>query len=74
MLIESGATLAGNALQAGLVDELVVYMAPHLMGQEARGLVDLAGISRMADRLAFRFAGVRQIGADLRLTLRSETD
>ncbi len=74
VLIESGATLAGYALQAGLVDELVVYMAPHLMGQEARGLVDLAAISRMADRLALRFAGVRQIGADLRLTLRSGTD
>jgi diaminohydroxyphosphoribosylaminopyrimidine deaminase/5-amino-6-(5-phosphoribosylamino)uracil reductase len=69
VLIESGPTLAGAALADGLVDELVVYVAPHLMGDAARGLVHLPGLEHMADRLAMRFRDVRQVGGDLRLTL-----
>jgi diaminohydroxyphosphoribosylaminopyrimidine deaminase/5-amino-6-(5-phosphoribosylamino)uracil reductase len=71
VLIESGPTLAGHALSAGLVDELILYVAPHLMGHQARGLAQIDGIQRMAERLAFRFADTRRVGADLRLTLRS---
>jgi diaminohydroxyphosphoribosylaminopyrimidine deaminase/5-amino-6-(5-phosphoribosylamino)uracil reductase len=70
VLIESGPTLAGSALSAGIVDELIVYMAPHLMGDAARGLVRLPGVDRIADRLNLEFQGVRQVGGDLRLTLR----
>lgn len=70
LLLECGATLAGAALQAGLVDELVVYLAPHLMGHAARGLVNLPGLDRMAQRIELRFAEVRPVGADLRLVLR----
>jgi diaminohydroxyphosphoribosylaminopyrimidine deaminase/5-amino-6-(5-phosphoribosylamino)uracil reductase len=72
LLLECGATLAGAALQAGLVDELVVYVAPHLMGHAARGLVDLPGLDRMSQRVGLRFAEVRQVGPDLRLLLRPE--
>ena len=39
VLIEAGPTLAGAAIQAGLVDELILYLAPHLMGDGGRGLV-----------------------------------
>jgi diaminohydroxyphosphoribosylaminopyrimidine deaminase/5-amino-6-(5-phosphoribosylamino)uracil reductase len=70
VLIESGATLAGQALAAGLVDELIVYVAPHLIGHEGRALVDLPGLYEMADRLQFAFVDMRSVGADLRLTLR----
>ncbi len=70
VLIEAGPTVAGHALQAGLVDELIVYMAPHLMGQAARGLVALSGIERMADRLQLTFDDVRRVGSDLRIRLR----
>ena len=68
VLIEAGATLAGSALQAGLVDELVLYLAPHLMGDAGRGLFHLAGLDRMNDRLALEIQELRQIGPDLRLT------
>lgn len=68
VLIEAGATLAGSALQAGLVDELVLYLAPHLMGDAGRGLFHLAGLDRMNDRLALEIQDLRQIGPDLRLT------
>jgi diaminohydroxyphosphoribosylaminopyrimidine deaminase/5-amino-6-(5-phosphoribosylamino)uracil reductase len=73
VLIESGPTLAGHALGEGLVDELIVYMAPHLMGHDARGLVRLEGLQRMADRLDLEFVDMRKVGRDLRLTLKSGT-
>ena len=68
VLLEAGPTLAGAFLGAGLVDELVLYVAPHLMGDAARGLCRLPGIERMADRLALRFGELRQVGTDLRIT------
>ncbi|MCB1791868.1 MAG: bifunctional diaminohydroxyphosphoribosylaminopyrimidine deaminase/5-amino-6-(5-phosphoribosylamino)uracil reductase RibD [Gammaproteobacteria bacterium] len=70
VLVESGATLAGAMLAQRLVDELVVYQAPHLMGDAARGLVRLPGLERLAERLEFSFADARRVGDDLRLTLR----
>jgi diaminohydroxyphosphoribosylaminopyrimidine deaminase/5-amino-6-(5-phosphoribosylamino)uracil reductase len=69
VLIESGPTLAGNAIQHGLVDELIVYQAPHLMGDAARGLVNLPGVARMDDRIALQFLDARRVGDDLRVTL-----
>jgi diaminohydroxyphosphoribosylaminopyrimidine deaminase/5-amino-6-(5-phosphoribosylamino)uracil reductase len=69
LLIESGATLAGSALQAGLVDELVVYVAPNLMGDAARGLVRMPGLEHLSERVELQYRDVRQVGADLRLTL-----
>ena len=69
LLIESGATLAGSALQAGLVDELIVYMAPNLMGDAARGLVRLPGLELLAERVGLQFRDVRRVGEDLRVVL-----
>jgi diaminohydroxyphosphoribosylaminopyrimidine deaminase/5-amino-6-(5-phosphoribosylamino)uracil reductase len=68
VLIETGPTLAGAAMQAGIVDELILYLAPHLMGDAARGLFRLPGLDRMADRLALTIIDVRQVGPDLRIT------
>jgi len=68
--VEAGATLTGALLADGLVHELVVYMAAHLMGDGARGLARLPAISTMSDRINLRFTGVRFVGADLRLILR----
>lgn len=68
VLIEAGATLAGSALQAGLVDELVLYLAPHLMGDAGRGLFHLPGLERMGDRLSLQIQDLRMIGPDLRVT------
>ena len=68
VLIEAGATLAGAALSAGVVDELVIYMAPHLMGDAARGLLHLPGIGTMAQRIPLTLSDLRLIGPDIRLT------
>jgi diaminohydroxyphosphoribosylaminopyrimidine deaminase/5-amino-6-(5-phosphoribosylamino)uracil reductase len=69
LLIEAGSMLAGSVLQAGLVDELIVYMAPNLMGDAARGLVSLPGLERLADRVDLEFRDVRRVGRDLRIQL-----
>ena len=68
VLFECGATLAGAAIQASIVDELIIYIAPHLMGDAARGLVALPGVDRMLDRIGLDLRDVRQVGPDLRLT------
>ncbi|HHH43440.1 MAG TPA: bifunctional diaminohydroxyphosphoribosylaminopyrimidine deaminase/5-amino-6-(5-phosphoribosylamino)uracil reductase RibD [Gammaproteobacteria bacterium] len=73
VLLECGPTLAGAFLRAGLVDELVVYLAPHIMGDAARGLFHLPGLEKMQDRIGLEWLDVRQVGDALRLTLRPET-
>ena len=67
VLLETGATLSGAMLQAGLIDELIIYIAPVLMGDGARGLFKLPGLEQMADRIELKIKDVRQIGNDLRI-------
>ena len=68
VLVECGPRLAGAFLAAGLVDELVLYVAPCLLGSEARGLAALPGLSRLDQRVCLQFSDVRQVGEDLRIT------
>lgn len=70
VLVETGATLAGAFLAAGLVDELVLYVAPVLLGPHARPLFDGIDIDTMAQKLQLELVELRHIGEDLRLTLR----
>ncbi len=69
VLFECGPTLAGSLLQAEWVDEIVLYVAPKLMGHEGRGLVNLPQIQSMDQVPDFTIQDVRRVGADLRLTL-----
>ncbi|MGD8576888.1 MAG: bifunctional diaminohydroxyphosphoribosylaminopyrimidine deaminase/5-amino-6-(5-phosphoribosylamino)uracil reductase RibD [Thiohalophilus sp.] len=68
--VEAGATLAGSLLQAGLVDELILYMAPVVLGDAARGLFHLPGLNAMADRMALEIDDIRAIGEDWRISAR----
>jgi diaminohydroxyphosphoribosylaminopyrimidine deaminase / 5-amino-6-(5-phosphoribosylamino)uracil reductase len=68
--VEAGATLTGALLAAGLVDELIVYLAPCLLGHEARAMAELPTVPSLDDRLALRFTDQRLIDGDLRLTAR----
>lgn len=72
LLVEAGPTLSGVLLQTGLLDELVVYLAPHLMGHEARPLLLLPGLADLADRIPVTITDMRAVGPDLRLTARLE--
>jgi len=64
--VEAGATLNAALLQAGLVDELLVYLAPKLLGP-GRDMAALPGLASLADAVALRFTGTELVGADLRL-------
>lgn len=68
VLVEAGAGLNGALLDAGLVDELVVYLAPVVLGGDAFGMFASRPLEGMAQRHAFEFAGLRRVGADLKLT------
>lgn len=68
--VEAGANLCGALLQEKLVDEIVIYQAPHIMGDAARGLFALPGLSEMNQRIELVFNDVRSIGKDLRITAR----
>lgn len=70
VLVEAGATLAGAFLAAGLVDELVLYVAPTLLGDAARPLLQLPVFSALPQCPQLKLVDVRQLGNDLRLTLR----
>ena len=67
--LEAGATLAGAFLQAGLVDELIVYIAPKLLGNAARGLCALPGLEELSQAPHFKFNEIRQVGPDVCLHL-----
>ncbi|MET0121057.1 MAG: bifunctional diaminohydroxyphosphoribosylaminopyrimidine deaminase/5-amino-6-(5-phosphoribosylamino)uracil reductase RibD [Candidatus Thiodiazotropha sp. 6PLUC9] len=68
VMLESGATLAGAMLEQGLIDELIIYQAPHLMGNSARGLFTIPGLEQMSQRIALQITDLRQIGPDIRIT------
>jgi len=69
VLFECGATLAGSLIQSGLVDELVLYIAPKLMGSDAQGLIQMDEILDMNLVPTLSIKDSRRLGEDLRLTL-----
>ena len=68
--VEAGPTLSGALLQAGLVDELIIYVAPLLMGDAARALFQMPAFTRLADCMALDISDVRAVGKDWRLRAR----
>ena len=67
--VEAGSTLAGALLEAGLVDELIVYIAPKLLGSDARGLCVLPGLEKLEQAPHFKFNEIRHVGPDICLHL-----
>lgn len=68
LMVEAGSTLSGAFLQAGLVDELIIYMAPHIMGDSAKGLFNLPGLDKMADKIELDIKDITAVGCDWRIT------
>jgi diaminohydroxyphosphoribosylaminopyrimidine deaminase/5-amino-6-(5-phosphoribosylamino)uracil reductase len=66
--VEAGATLAGAFLRDDLYDELVIYLAPTLLGGDARALVEMTPLAALESRPRLRFREVRQVGDDLCIT------
>jgi len=68
--VEAGAGLNGALLKAGLIDELIIYMAPRILGGTARGMFEVPALESLADDYRVTFDGVRTVGTDLRITAR----
>ena len=71
--VETGAKLAGSLLAAGVIDEIVLYLAPKLFGDSAQGLFALPEMTRIEQALTPRITDVRHVGEDLRITARLAT-
>ncbi|RUR58049.1 bifunctional diaminohydroxyphosphoribosylaminopyrimidine deaminase/5-amino-6-(5-phosphoribosylamino)uracil reductase RibD [Vreelandella populi] len=74
LLVETGATLAGALLDAKLVDELQLFVAPTLLGGEAKPLFALPGLSRMADQRRLKIHDIRAVGSDWRIIATPQPD
>ncbi|MFQ5488049.1 MAG: bifunctional diaminohydroxyphosphoribosylaminopyrimidine deaminase/5-amino-6-(5-phosphoribosylamino)uracil reductase RibD [Gammaproteobacteria bacterium] len=70
VLLESGPLLAGAMVAGGWVDELVFYMAPRLLGCDARGLLALPGLQHLSDALQLEILDMRAVGQDWRISAR----
>jgi diaminohydroxyphosphoribosylaminopyrimidine deaminase/5-amino-6-(5-phosphoribosylamino)uracil reductase len=70
--VETGTKLNGSLLRAGVVDEIVLYCAPLLMGDTARGIFALPEFTGLGQAPRPRIIDVRAVGADLRITARLE--
>jgi diaminohydroxyphosphoribosylaminopyrimidine deaminase/5-amino-6-(5-phosphoribosylamino)uracil reductase len=73
LLVEAGPGVNGALLDAALIDELVVYQAPHVLGADGFGMFSTRGLTDMAARPEFDLGEVRRIGPDLRLVFRKRS-
>ncbi len=69
VLVEAGGTLAAEFIKSGLVNELVVYQSPDIMGSSAQAMINLPKILKMNEKIEFEYQDLRKIGRDLKLTL-----
>lgn len=69
--VEAGFRLNGSLLREGFVDELVIYLAPHLIGDAARGMFQLPPLEDLSGRRELKVRDVRMVGADIRVIART---
>jgi len=72
VLVETGATLSGAMLQNNLIDELIIYIAPLILGNNARGLFHLPGLDQLSKGYQLAISDIRAVGHDWRVTARVE--
>jgi diaminohydroxyphosphoribosylaminopyrimidine deaminase/5-amino-6-(5-phosphoribosylamino)uracil reductase len=68
LLVEAGPRLNGALIQARLVDELVIYLAPYLIGHAARGMAELPELAFLQEKRALIVHELRSIGTDIRIS------
>ncbi len=72
ILLEAGSALNGAMLRARLIDELIFYVAPRLLGDAARSVAQLGELARLDQGVNLKWQDVRQVGNDLRITVKVE--
>jgi len=70
VLVEAGSQLNGALLQEDLIDEIIIYLAPCVLGNDSKGMFDLPILSDLSDRFNFHFNSIDQVGTDLRIILK----
>lgn len=70
VLVEAGNRLNSSLINARLVDELVIYLAPHLIGDHALGMLNLPELSNLSEKLKLKILDLRMIGQDIRIIAR----
>ena len=70
ILVEAGNGLNGALIAASLVDEIVFYLAPHLLGNEAQGMFKLPELIQIDQKKILDIQDVRMIGSDIRIIAR----
>lgn len=72
VLVEAGSTLVGKLFENKLVDEMILYMAPHIMGDACFGMAKLDSTQSMQDRIEFEISQTRKVGKDIKLQLKPQ--
>lgn len=72
LMVEAGSTLAAAFLEQGLLDELVLYQAPSIMGDMAKGLFHLPELTHMKDKIKLQFSEIERVGEDLKIIAQVE--
>ncbi len=67
ILVEAGCSLNGALVEAGLVDEIIFYFAPHLIGNDAQGMLRLPELIDLQQKKALAIQDLRMIGKDIRV-------
>ncbi|MBI2294212.1 MAG: bifunctional diaminohydroxyphosphoribosylaminopyrimidine deaminase/5-amino-6-(5-phosphoribosylamino)uracil reductase RibD [Betaproteobacteria bacterium] len=70
--VEAGCKLNGSLINEGCVDELLLYFAPCLIGERARGMAELPELADLGDRRGLKISETRMVGSDLRILARLE--
>jgi len=70
VLIEAGPNLNGAFLNQGLIDEIIIYLAPSVLGNSSRGMFELPMLNELSESFRFYMESIDQIGTDLRVVLR----
>ena len=69
VLVEAGPTLSGSFIEKNLVDELIVYVAPKILGSDAKPLLEISGLSSLAQATQLEIKEVAEIGKDIKAVL-----
>ena len=71
--VEAGAALNGALVREGLIDELIIYMAPQLLGSSATGMFAIDSLDSLEQRISLTYQDVRRVGDDLRIIAQPST-
>ena len=74
VMVEAGSTLVGKLLDQNIVDEMIIYIAPHILGDSGRGLAKLSSITTMRDRIELKLVENKIVGNEIKIRAKPVTN